>query len=53
VPYVVAIVELEGWHMLSNVIDCTPEDVRVGMEVVVTFRAVSEAITLPYFRPKS
>ena len=54
VPYVVAIVELEeGWHMLTNLVDCRPEDVRVGMPVEVSFRALSEQITLPYFRPRA
>ena len=54
VPYVVAIVELdEGWHMLTNLIDCRPEEVCVGMPVEVAFRPASEAITLPYFRPRA
>lgn len=53
VPYVVAIVELEeGWHMLTNLVECRPEDARVGMPVEVAFRAMSDAITLPYFRPR-
>lgn len=52
VPYVVAIVELdEGFHMLSNLVDCAPEDVRIGMRLEVTFRPVSHEITLPLFRP--
>ncbi len=52
VPYVVAIVELEeGWHMLTNLVDVAPEAVTVGMRVEVAFRAVSDDITLPYFRP--
>jgi hypothetical protein len=54
VPYVVAIVELdEGWHMLSNLVDVAPEQVGVGMPVEVSFRVVSEAITLPCFRPRA
>jgi uncharacterized OB-fold protein len=54
VPYVVAIVELEeGWHMLTNLVDVAPADVRVGMPVEVTFLQMSEAITLPYFRPRT
>lgn len=53
-PYVVAIIELEeGWHMLSNVVDCRPEDVHVGLPVEVTFRPMSDAISLPYFRPRT
>jgi uncharacterized OB-fold protein len=54
VPYVVVIAELEeGWHMLSNLVDCDPDDVAVGMPIEVTFRKMSDEITLPYFRPPS
>ena len=50
-PYVVAIVELEeGWHMLTNLVDCRPEEVAIGLPVEVDFRAVSDEITLPCFR---
>ena len=53
-PYVVAIIELEeGWTMLSNVVGCSPEEVSVGLPVEVDFRAMSEEITLPFFRPVS
>jgi uncharacterized protein len=53
VPYVVAIVELEeGWHMLTNLVDVAPEDVRVGLPVEVAFRRMSDEITLPCFRPR-
>ena len=49
-PYVVAIVELEeGWHMLTNLVDCRPEEVAIGLPVEVDFRAVSDEITLPCF----
>jgi len=52
VPYVVAIVELEeGWYMLSNIVDCDVDDVAVGMPVEVSFRPMSEEISLPMFRP--
>ncbi len=52
VPYAVAIVELEeGWHMLSNLVDCEPGEVEIGMPVEVTFRRMSDEITLPLFRP--
>ena len=54
VPYVVAIIELEeGWHMLSNIVDCPVDEVRVDMPVQVTFREMSEEITLPYFHPRN
>jgi len=52
VPYTVAIVELEeGFHMLTNLVGCPPEQMRVGMPVEVEFRRMSEEISLPMFRP--
>lgn len=52
VPYAVAIVELEeGWHMLSNLVDCEVEEVEIGMPVEVTFQRMSDEISLPFFRP--
>ena len=52
VPYTVAIVALEeGFHMLSNLVDVPPEAIEIGMPLVVTFREMSDEITLPYFRP--
>lgn len=52
VPYIVAIVELdEGFHMLTNLVDCPPERIRIGMPLRVTFHAVSPEISLPLFRP--
>ena len=50
-PYTVIIVELEeGWHMLSNLLDVAPEDVQIGAAVEVSYREMSDEITLPYFR---
>lgn len=52
-PYTVAIVELdEGFHMLTNLVDCPRAAMRVGMPVEVEFRAMSDEITLPMFRPR-
>ena len=52
VPSVLAIVELsEGYVMFSNVLDCEPEEVEIGMAVRVRFEAISDAITLPFFQP--
>ncbi|RMF85370.1 MAG: Zn-ribbon domain-containing OB-fold protein [Nitrospinota bacterium] len=51
-PYILAYVELEeGVRMLTNIVDCPPEKVRIGMPVEVTFEDVTEEITLPKFRP--
>lgn len=52
IPYIFAIVRLEeGAQMASNIIDCSPEVVHVGMEVEVTFVPVTEEFTLPKFKP--
>jgi uncharacterized OB-fold protein len=52
VPYVVAAVRLEeGPQLMSNIIGCAPDAVRVGMPVRVTFVKASDEITLPMFEP--
>jgi hypothetical protein len=53
VPYAVVVVRLEeGPHVLSNLLGCTREQLRVGMPVEVTFEDVSDTVTLPKFRPR-
>jgi hypothetical protein len=53
-PYNVAIVELEeGPRLITNIVGCSSEDLRVGMEVEVVFEDVTEEITLPKFKPAS
>ena len=53
-PYVPVIVELEeGPRMPSNLVECEPdpENIKVGMAVEVVFQALSDEVTIPYFRP--
>jgi uncharacterized OB-fold protein len=51
-PFVTAIVELaEGVRMMSNIVQCDPEHVTIGMPVTVVFEPVTAEITLPMFRP--
>ena len=50
-PYVLAIVELEeGVRMMTNVVGCAPDRVRIGMAVEVVFEDATAEITLPKFR---
>lgn len=50
-PYVVALIDLEeGPRLMSNIVDCAPEEVAVGQAVEVGFEAWSQTITLPVFR---
>ena len=38
-PYIVAIIELEeGIKITGQIVDCEPEDVKIGMEVEAVFR---------------
>lgn len=51
-PYVLAYVELdEGPRVLTNIVDCAPEDVVVGMPVRVVFHDTGEGTALPRFTP--
>lgn len=50
-PYAPVIVEMEeGVRMLSRVLDCTADELVVGMPVEVAFVAATDAVRLPYFR---
>ena len=52
IPYVVALVDLEeGPRLMTNVVGCPPEDVRIGMAVRVRFEPVSDEAALPLFEP--
>ena len=54
VPYIVGLVDLpEGVRVTSNIVECTPEVVHVGMPVEVVYQRVTDEITLPQFRPRS
>jgi uncharacterized OB-fold protein len=51
IPYVVALVTLdEGPTMMTNLVGCAPEQLKVGSQVVVTFEDWTEEISIPKFR---
>src|SRR3990172_3061511 len=51
VPYVVAIIETEeGGRLISNIVGCAPDEVKVGMPVEVIFDDVTDEVTLPKFK---
>jgi len=53
IPYVIALVELdEGVRMMSNVVDCDPGHVRIGLPVTVTYEDRGP-LKVPMFRPES
>lgn len=53
-PYVIALVEIDeqpGLRLLTNIVECAPEDVTVGMRVRVRFLHL-EDVWLPLFAPE-
>jgi uncharacterized protein len=51
-PYVAAVVELEeGPRLMTNVVECDPADLRIGMALQVTFTPLTDELAAPVFRP--
>ncbi|HWD64137.1 MAG TPA: OB-fold domain-containing protein [Solirubrobacteraceae bacterium] len=52
IPYVVALIALdEGPFMLTDLVNVSPEDVRVDLPVTAVFEAVTDEVTIPRFTP--
>jgi uncharacterized protein len=53
-PYTIGIIELrEGVRLMSNIVNCKPQDIQCDMPVKVTFEDVTNEITLPKFEPRT
>ncbi len=51
IPYAVAVIELEeGPRLLSNVVGCSPDEIRCDMSLEVYFEDITPEITLPKFK---
>ena len=51
-PIILAWIDLpEGIRIHTNLLECNPTEVQIGMEVEVLFKSVTDDITLPFFRP--
>jgi uncharacterized OB-fold protein len=51
-PFVLALVDLEeGVRMMTNIVNCKPEEVKIGMDVKVAFEDITKDITLPKWEP--
>jgi len=54
VPYVAAIVELEeGPRVMTNIEGLPFDELRADLPVVVEYKAISDDVTIPVFRPAS
>ena len=52
VPYNIAIVELEeGVRLMSNIVGCDNDDLKIGMPVEVVFEPATPEVTIPKFKP--
>lgn len=50
-PYTIAYVDLdEGVRLMTRIVDCDPKEIKIGMEVEVTFFQ-REDFHMPYFKP--
>ncbi|WP_420638855.1 Zn-ribbon domain-containing OB-fold protein [Candidatus Poriferisocius sp.] len=51
-PYVLADVDVEeGWHLLTWIVDCEPDEVYIDMAVAVRFVPGPDGRDLPAFAP--
>lgn len=51
-PYNIAEVDLaEGLRILTNIVDCPNDQLRIGMPLEVVFAVLTDEITLPKFKP--
>jgi uncharacterized OB-fold protein/acyl dehydratase len=51
-PYVVGLVELsEGTRIISNIINCPPSQLKIGMKLKLSIEAVDPELSLPMFSP--
>ena len=56
VPYVIGLVELVeqvGLRLTTNIINCPPDRVTIGMPLRVVFENVSDEVALPLFEPEA
>jgi len=54
-PYVIAIVEIEeqpSLRLMTNVVNCPAQDVRIGMPVQVVFEQHDD-VWIPLFEPRA
>lgn len=52
-PYVVAVVELEeGPRLVTNIVNCLPQDVRRGLPVRAVYEDIDDEVALVHFEPR-
>ena len=52
IPYAIAYVTLdEGITMLTNIVDCDLDDLRIGQRVKLVFKSAEDGARVPMFAP--
>jgi hypothetical protein len=52
IPYCIAYVTLdEGVSMMTNIVDCDLDDIRIGQAVKLTFKKSPGGVSIPMFTP--
>ena len=50
-PYAPVVIEMEeGVRLVSEMVDCSPDELEIGMPVELVFDHVTPEITLPKFK---
>ena len=55
VPYVIGLVELveqAGLRLTTNIVNCPPERLAIGMPLRVVFEILNDDVALPLFEPE-
>lgn len=53
VPYNIAVVETaEGVRLTTQVVDCAPGDLRIGIALQAVFERCNDTVAVPRFRPR-
>jgi uncharacterized OB-fold protein len=53
-PYIAALIEFDeapNLRFATNLVDCKPEDLQIGMPLEVVFHRVNDKIVMPLFKP--
>jgi len=53
-PYIMALVEFEEapeLYLTTDLVECRPEDIHIGMQLEVVFQRVNDRLTMPLFKP--
>jgi hypothetical protein len=52
IPYIAAVVDLEeGPRVMTTIVDCSADELSIGMALQVSYKTITDEVTIPVFRP--